>query len=66
MAERQMETVRSMTSKMYSTCGASIGAAHSQGLDPAEQERVRAMFAARSDRSATATVEIRQELKKEG
>jgi hypothetical protein len=43
-----------------------IGAVHSQGLDPAEQERVRAMFAARSDRSATATVEIRQELKKEG
>jgi hypothetical protein len=44
-----------------------IGAAHSQRLDAAEQERVHAMFAARSERSGTATVEVRQgELKKEG
>ena len=44
-----------------------IGAAHSQRLDTAEQERVHAMFAARSERSAAATVEIQQEeLKKKG
>jgi hypothetical protein len=44
-----------------------IGAAHSQRLDAAEQERVRAMFAAPSERSDTATVELLQdELKKEG
>jgi hypothetical protein len=45
-----------------------IGAAHSQRLYTAEQERVHAMFAARSERSAAATVEIQQEeeVKKEG
>jgi hypothetical protein len=44
-----------------------IGAAHSQRLDPAEQERVHTMFAARSEGSCTATAEILQEeLKKEG
>jgi hypothetical protein len=44
-----------------------IGAAHSQRLDPAEQERAHAMFAARSEGSCTVTAEILQEeLKKEG
>lgn len=44
-----------------------IGAAHSQRLDAAEQERVRAMFAAPGERAGTATAEIPQEeLKKEG
>jgi hypothetical protein len=44
-----------------------IGAAHSQRLDAAEQERVHAMFAAPSERSAAAPVETPQEeLKKEG
>jgi hypothetical protein len=44
-----------------------IGAAHSQRLDPAEQERVHTMFAARSEGSSAATAEILQEeLKKEG
>jgi hypothetical protein len=44
-----------------------IGAAHSQRLDAAEQERVRAMFAARVERSGTPTAELLQEeLKKEG
>jgi hypothetical protein len=44
-----------------------IGAAHSQRLEPAEQERVRAMFAARSEGSCTAPAEILQEdLKKQG
>lgn len=38
-----------------------IGAAHSQRLDPAEQERVHTMFAARSEGSCTATAEILQE-----
>jgi hypothetical protein len=38
-----------------------IGAAHSQRIDAAEQERGRAMFAALSERSAAATMETRQE-----
>ena len=43
-----------------------IGAAHSQQLDAAEQERVHAMFAARSEGSGTATAEILQkEVKKD-
>ena len=44
-----------------------IGAAHSQRVDAAEQERVHAIFAARSERSGPAAAEIPQEeLKKEG
>ena len=43
-----------------------IGAAHSQPLDAAEQERVHEMLA-RVERSATPTAEMQQdELKKEG
>jgi hypothetical protein len=38
-----------------------IGAAHSQRIDAAEQERGRAMFAALSERLAAATVETGQE-----
>jgi len=44
-----------------------IGAAHSQCIDDAEQQRGHAMFAALGERSAAAIVEAGQdELKKEG
>ena len=44
-----------------------IGAAHSQRLDAAEQERVHAMLAGPSEQSGTTTTDLLQEeLKKEG